>query len=90
MPSPTLFSSTAAPLPNTLSQQRNLALFRAFCAMKYAIYALCVNSHKHSQCKDCIHSLLGDSPEDTTSAQPAGDWLAFSDSVACDSPFAEF
>ncbi|XP_040414249.1 zinc finger FYVE domain-containing protein 26 isoform X1 [Cygnus olor] len=61
----------AASLPNALSQQRNLALFQAFCAMKYAIYALCVNSHKHSQCKDCICSLLGDSPEDITSAEPA-------------------
>uniref|UniRef100_A0A8B9ERR2 Zinc finger FYVE domain-containing protein 26 n=1 Tax=Anser cygnoides TaxID=8845 RepID=A0A8B9ERR2_ANSCY len=79
--------SQVAPLPNTLSQQRNLALFRAFCAMKYAIYALCVNSHKHSQCKDCIRSLLGDSPEDATSAEPAGDWLAFSGSVACAPPF---
>ncbi|XP_075007956.1 zinc finger FYVE domain-containing protein 26 isoform X5 [Calonectris borealis] len=56
----------AATLPNTLSQQRNLALFRAFCAMKYAIYALCVNSHKHSKCKDCVRSLLGDIPEDAT------------------------
>ncbi|XP_054017590.1 zinc finger FYVE domain-containing protein 26 [Dryobates pubescens] len=61
----------AAALPNTLSQQRNLALFRAFCAMKYAIYALCVNSHKHSKCKDCVHSLLGDIPEDTAFGEPA-------------------
>ncbi|XP_069714291.1 zinc finger FYVE domain-containing protein 26 isoform X2 [Phaenicophaeus curvirostris] len=61
----------AATLPNTLSQQRNLALFRAFCAMKYAIYALCVNSHKYSKCKDCVHSLLGDVPEDATFGEPA-------------------
>ncbi|XP_051476159.1 zinc finger FYVE domain-containing protein 26 isoform X2 [Apus apus] len=61
----------AATLPSTLSQQRNLALFRAFCAMKYAIYALCVNSHKHSKCKDCIRNLLGDIPEDTTSGERA-------------------
>ncbi|XP_032918394.1 zinc finger FYVE domain-containing protein 26 isoform X2 [Catharus ustulatus] len=60
-----------ATLPNTLSQQRNLALFRAFCAMKYAIYALCVNSHRHAKCKDCVHSLLGDIPEDATSGEPA-------------------
>ncbi|KAM6273574.1 zinc finger FYVE domain-containing protein 26 isoform 2-T2 [Porphyrio hochstetteri] len=59
----------AATLPNTLNQQRNLALFRAFCAMKYAIYALCVNSHKYSKCKDCVHSLLGDIPEDATSGE---------------------
>ncbi|KAM6393849.1 zinc finger FYVE domain-containing protein 26 isoform 1-T1 [Pluvialis apricaria] len=61
----------AAALPNTLSQQRNLALFRAFCAMKYAIYALCVNSHKHSKCKNCVRSLLGDIPEDATFREPA-------------------
>ncbi|NXW84678.1 ZFY26 protein, partial [Alopecoenas beccarii] len=61
----------SATLPNTLSQQRNLALFRAFCAMKYAIYALCVNSHKHSKCKDCVCSLLGDITEDATVGQPA-------------------
>lgn len=71
--SPPLFSSTAAPLPNALSQQRSLALFRAFCAMKYAIYALCVNSHKHSKCRDCVRSLLCDIPEDTASGEPAGD-----------------
>uniref|UniRef100_A0A8C4VAJ4 Zinc finger FYVE domain-containing protein 26 n=1 Tax=Falco tinnunculus TaxID=100819 RepID=A0A8C4VAJ4_FALTI len=71
----------AATLPNNLSQQRNLALFRAFCAMKYAIYALCVNSHKHSKCKDCVHNHLGDIPEDATFGEPAGDWLPFSGSV---------
>lgn len=77
IPSPPLFPSTAATLPNTLSQQRNLALFRAFCAMKYAIYALCVNSHKHSKCKDCVRSLLGDIIEDATVGQTAGDYLPF-------------
>uniref|UniRef100_A0A8C2U4Q6 Zinc finger FYVE domain-containing protein 26 n=1 Tax=Coturnix japonica TaxID=93934 RepID=A0A8C2U4Q6_COTJA len=61
----------AAPLPNALSQQRSLVLFRAFCAMKYAIYALCVNSHKHSRCRDCIRSLLCDIPEDTASGESA-------------------
>uniref|UniRef100_A0A8C4VEN6 Zinc finger FYVE domain-containing protein 26 n=1 Tax=Falco tinnunculus TaxID=100819 RepID=A0A8C4VEN6_FALTI len=71
----------SATLPNNLSQQRNLALFRAFCAMKYAIYALCVNSHKHSKCKDCVHNHLGDIPEDATFGEPAGDWLPFSGSV---------
>uniref|UniRef100_A0A8B9G178 Zinc finger FYVE domain-containing protein 26 n=1 Tax=Amazona collaria TaxID=241587 RepID=A0A8B9G178_9PSIT len=72
----------AATFPNTLSQQRNLALFRAFCAMKYAVYALCVNSHKHSKCKDCVCSHLGDIPEDETFGEPAGDWPSFSGSVA--------
>ncbi|KFP49803.1 Zinc finger FYVE domain-containing protein 26, partial [Cathartes aura] len=81
----------SAILPNTLSQQRNLALFRAFCAMKYAIYALCVNSHKHSKCKDCVRSLLGDIPEDATFGEPAGDWPPFSGSVAyCSSVFPQY
>ncbi|NXE87969.1 ZFY26 protein, partial [Menura novaehollandiae] len=81
----------SATLPNTLSQQRNLALFRAFCAMKYAIYALCVNSHKHSKCKDCVRSLLGDIPEDATFGEPAGDWLPFSGSVTyCSSVFPQY
>lgn len=89
-PTPSLpwFPSTAATLPNTLSQQRNLALFRAFCAMKYAIYALCVNSHRHAKCKDCVHSLLGDIPEDAAFGEPAGDWPPFSGSVMCASPVA--
>lgn len=89
-PSPFLFPSTAATLPNTLTQQRNLALFRAFCAMKYAIYALCVNSHKHSKCRDCVRSLLGRVTEDTTFGEPAGDWPLFSGSVACASLFDGF
>ncbi|KFQ35430.1 Zinc finger FYVE domain-containing protein 26, partial [Mesitornis unicolor] len=85
------FLSTAATLPNTLSQQRNLALFRAFCAMKYAIYALCVNSHKHSKCKDCVRSILGDIPEEATSGERAGDWPPFSGSVAyCSSVFPQY
>ncbi|XP_068802326.1 zinc finger FYVE domain-containing protein 26 isoform X3 [Struthio camelus] len=77
-----------ASVPNILSQQRNLALFRAFCAMKYAIYALCVNSHRHSKCKDCVRSLLGDIPEDSTPPEePAGDRPAFSD---CSSVFPQY
>ncbi|XP_074853319.1 zinc finger FYVE domain-containing protein 26 isoform X2 [Carettochelys insculpta] len=64
----------AMPVPSLLSQKRNLVLFRAFCAMKYAIYALCVNSHRHMKCKDCMHSLLSDLPEDSTPLkEPAGD-----------------
>ncbi|NXX36569.1 ZFY26 protein, partial [Nicator chloris] len=77
----------SATLPNTLSQQRNLALFRAFCAMKYAIYALCVNSHRHAKCKDCVHSRLGDIPQDATFGEPAGDWPPFSD---CSSVFPQY
>ncbi|XP_006113462.3 zinc finger FYVE domain-containing protein 26 isoform X3 [Pelodiscus sinensis] len=64
----------ALPVPSLLSQKRNLVLFRAFCAMKYAIYALCVNSHHHSKCKDCMYSLLSDLPEDSTPLkEPSGD-----------------
>uniref|UniRef100_A0A8D2LVY8 Zinc finger FYVE domain-containing protein 26 n=1 Tax=Varanus komodoensis TaxID=61221 RepID=A0A8D2LVY8_VARKO len=45
--------SAMMPASTRLGQQRNLILFQAFCAMKYAIYALCVNVHKGSHCKDC-------------------------------------
>ncbi|KAJ8411937.1 hypothetical protein AAFF_G00155750 [Aldrovandia affinis] len=38
--------------PN-LSVQRNVVLFQGFCAMKYALYALCVNAHDYSGCRDC-------------------------------------
>ncbi|XP_057714797.1 zinc finger FYVE domain-containing protein 26 isoform X2 [Corythoichthys intestinalis] len=33
--------------------QRSVILFRGFCAMKYAIYALCVNAHKSVGCGQC-------------------------------------
>ncbi|XP_012727742.2 zinc finger FYVE domain-containing protein 26 [Fundulus heteroclitus] len=33
--------------------QTNIHLFKGFCAMKYAIYALCVNFHKYSNCAEC-------------------------------------
>ncbi|XP_050981696.1 zinc finger FYVE domain-containing protein 26 [Labeo rohita] len=35
------------------SVQRNITLFRGFCAMKYALYAICVNAHTHTGCLDC-------------------------------------
>uniref|UniRef100_A0A3Q4GDG0 Zinc finger FYVE domain-containing protein 26 n=1 Tax=Neolamprologus brichardi TaxID=32507 RepID=A0A3Q4GDG0_NEOBR len=35
--------------------QRNIVLFQGFCAMKYAIYALCVNAHKYSNCTKYCH-----------------------------------
>ncbi len=35
------------------SVQRNITLFRGFCAMKYALYAICVNAHMHTGCLDC-------------------------------------
>ncbi|NXO25546.1 ZFY26 protein, partial [Cisticola juncidis] len=81
----------SATLPSTLSQQRNLALFRAFCAMKYAIYALCVSAHRQAKCKDCAHSLLGEIPGDATSGEPAGGWPPFLGSVAyCSSVFSQY
>lgn len=45
-----------ASVPEHLSQRQSLTLYRGFCAMKYAVYALCVNSHQHSQCQDCRDS----------------------------------
>ncbi|KFO24196.1 zinc finger FYVE domain-containing protein 26 [Fukomys damarensis] len=48
--------SADAPVPEHLSQCQNLTLYQGFCAMKYAIYALCVNSHQYSQCQDCKDS----------------------------------
>ncbi|XP_076978925.1 zinc finger FYVE domain-containing protein 26 [Tamandua tetradactyla] len=47
------YDSADAPVLDHLSQCQNLTLYQGFCAMKYAIYALCVNSHQHSQCLDC-------------------------------------
>ncbi|MGH0131533.1 UNVERIFIED_CONTAM: hypothetical protein FKN15_046690 [Acipenser sinensis] len=48
---------------STLVRRRNVVLFQGFCAMKYAVYALCVNAHKHSACKDCLGSLAEEQPE---------------------------
>uniref|UniRef100_A0A8D0BRZ1 Zinc finger FYVE domain-containing protein 26 n=1 Tax=Salvator merianae TaxID=96440 RepID=A0A8D0BRZ1_SALMN len=56
--------SAVMPTSSLLSQQRNLVLFRAFCAMKYAIYALCVNAHRGSDCKDCAYCIISDLPGD--------------------------
>ncbi|KAH0620718.1 hypothetical protein JD844_021418 [Phrynosoma platyrhinos] len=52
------------PISSLLSQQRNLVLFQAFCAMKYAIYALCVNAHKASNCKDCASCFINEFPDE--------------------------
>uniref|UniRef100_A0A3B3RE68 Zinc finger FYVE domain-containing protein 26 n=1 Tax=Paramormyrops kingsleyae TaxID=1676925 RepID=A0A3B3RE68_9TELE len=48
-------TDTAHPVdtPN-LSARRNVVLFQGFCAMKYALYAICVNAHKYSGCRDCL------------------------------------
>uniref|UniRef100_UPI0037E9B0ED zinc finger FYVE domain-containing protein 26 n=1 Tax=Semicossyphus pulcher TaxID=241346 RepID=UPI0037E9B0ED len=46
-------NSPGAVSPLSPSVQRNIVLFQGFCAMKYAIYALCVNAHKYSNCSKC-------------------------------------
>nr|XP_002807291.3 zinc finger FYVE domain-containing protein 26 [Callithrix jacchus] len=62
-----------AAVPEHLSQSQNLTLYQGFCAMKYAIYALCVNSHQHSQCQDCKDSLCEDL---ASAAEPVNDSLS--------------
>ncbi|XP_048448885.1 zinc finger FYVE domain-containing protein 26-like isoform X1 [Rhincodon typus] len=37
----------------SMTQRRNVTLYQALCALKYAIYAICVNAHQPSLCKDC-------------------------------------
>ncbi|KAG5266093.1 hypothetical protein AALO_G00249720 [Alosa alosa] len=37
----------------SLALQRNITLFQGFCAMKYALYAICVNAHTNTDCKEC-------------------------------------
>uniref|UniRef100_A0A7N6A3N7 Zinc finger FYVE domain-containing protein 26 n=1 Tax=Anabas testudineus TaxID=64144 RepID=A0A7N6A3N7_ANATE len=60
--------------------QRNIVLFQGFCAMKYAIYALCVNAHKYSHCTEC-ESVQQQKPSeaemDKTSTSPDGCHLLF-------------
>uniref|UniRef100_A0A3B3ZBL6 Zinc finger FYVE domain-containing protein 26 n=1 Tax=Periophthalmus magnuspinnatus TaxID=409849 RepID=A0A3B3ZBL6_9GOBI len=36
-----------------LPKHQNIALFQGFCAMKYAVYALCINAHKYTNCSEC-------------------------------------
>lgn len=50
-----LFPAEETEAVGTLSPgvQRNIVLFQGFCAMKYAIYALCVNAHNYSNCTEC-------------------------------------
>uniref|UniRef100_A0A670Z0U2 Zinc finger FYVE domain-containing protein 26 n=1 Tax=Pseudonaja textilis TaxID=8673 RepID=A0A670Z0U2_PSETE len=47
--------SAVMPDVRLLSQQHNLTLYQAFCAMKYAIYALCVKAHRGSNCRHCAN-----------------------------------
>ncbi|KAF6352835.1 zinc finger FYVE-type containing 26 [Rhinolophus ferrumequinum] len=62
-------------VPEHLSHCQNLALYQSFCAMKYAIYALCVNSHQHTQCQECK-----DSPADDPASvvEPVNDSISSS------------
>ncbi|XP_053330855.1 zinc finger FYVE domain-containing protein 26 [Spea bombifrons] len=46
------------------SQHRSIALFQAFCAMKYAVYALSIYAHKRVPCKDCQDSVMNCSEAD--------------------------
>lgn len=55
--------------------QRNIVLFQGFCAMKYAIYALCVNAHQYSTCPQCksVHKQqLSEAEVDETSTSSDG------------------
>lgn len=65
--------SAEATVPEHLSQCQNLTLYQSFCAMKYAIYALCVNSHQHSQCQECRDS---PSEDPALAVEPANDPLS--------------
>ncbi|XP_007940502.1 zinc finger FYVE domain-containing protein 26 [Orycteropus afer afer] len=65
--------SADAPVPDHLGRCQSLTLYQGFCAMKYAIYALCVNSHQHTQCQDCRE----DPSEDLASAtEPVNDGVS--------------
>ncbi|XP_041668136.1 zinc finger FYVE domain-containing protein 26 isoform X2 [Cheilinus undulatus] len=60
--------------------QRNIILFQGFCAMKYAIYALCVNAHKYSVCSECEsmqQSSEAEMDQSQTSASSNGCHLMF-------------
>lgn len=65
--------SAEAPVPAHLSRCQNLTLYQSFCAMKYAIYALCVNQHQHMQCQECKDRLSEDL---ASAAEPASDSLS--------------
>uniref|UniRef100_A0A670Z2X0 Zinc finger FYVE domain-containing protein 26 n=1 Tax=Pseudonaja textilis TaxID=8673 RepID=A0A670Z2X0_PSETE len=45
-------------------QQHNLTLYQAFCAMKYAIYALCVKAHRGSNCRHCASYFVTELPNE--------------------------
>nr|XP_048271684.1 zinc finger FYVE domain-containing protein 26 isoform X3 [Myodes glareolus] len=62
-----------ASAPEHLSPCQSLTLYQGFCAMKYAVYALCVNSHQHAQCQDCRD--IASASEDLAVAEPGNDSL---------------
>lgn len=35
-----------------LAQQRSTVMFQAFCGLKYAMYALCIQANKRAQCRN--------------------------------------
>ncbi|XP_044292041.1 zinc finger FYVE domain-containing protein 26 isoform X1 [Varanus komodoensis] len=74
--------SAMMPASTRLGQQRNLILFQAFCAMKYAIYALCVNVHKGSHCKDCASQFVSDLPDELPDQNKPTDQPLYPDYVS--------
>ncbi|XP_056445850.1 zinc finger FYVE domain-containing protein 26 isoform X2 [Gadus chalcogrammus] len=48
---------------------RNVVLFQGFCAMKYAVYALCLSTHKYSGCTQCTGAELQDADHGRTPAE---------------------
>ncbi|XP_039182796.1 zinc finger FYVE domain-containing protein 26 isoform X2 [Crotalus tigris] len=56
--------SAVMPDVRLLSQQHNLTLYQAFCAMKYATYALCVKAHRGSNCRHCANYFVTELPNE--------------------------
>ncbi|XP_072341205.1 zinc finger FYVE domain-containing protein 26 isoform X2 [Scyliorhinus torazame] len=50
----------------TMTRRRNVTLYQALCAIKYAIYALCVNAHQPSLCNDCPYWSLDAAAKDVS------------------------
>ncbi|XP_060119541.1 zinc finger FYVE domain-containing protein 26-like [Heteronotia binoei] len=81
--------SSVRPASSLLSQERNLILFRAFCAMKYAIYALCVNVHRHANCKDCVTHFASDFPGELPDLNEPADQPVFPDHASLFSQYLD-
>lgn len=54
--------------------QKNVVLFQGFCAMKYAVYALFANAHKHADCTQCelVQRQLTEADADQTTTSLKG------------------